>query len=192
VVADHGQGLGDHDWWHHRILYQEQIHVPLIMRIPGWPEGKVAAELVRTTDITPTILDVLGVPPPSTTDGSSVAALVHGKTAAPRIAYADAINLFDLNAMMITRRPDDGLVYCATDGDWKLIHRPTLTGKDELYRISTDPGELENLIEAEPEQAARFKRELDRFGGYVDSPFGEELDPEVLKKLKSLGYVGDQ
>jgi arylsulfatase A-like enzyme len=192
VVADHGQGLGDHDWWYHRILYQEQIHVPLIMRVPGWPMGKVVTELVRTTDIAPTILDELGIEIPSATDGRSVAALVHGKSDAPRIAYADAINLFDLNAMMVTRRPDDGLLYCVTDGKWKLIHRPTLSGKDELYRISIDPHELENIIAAEPEQAGRLQRELDRFGGYVEKPFGEELDPEFLKRLKSLGYVGDK
>jgi arylsulfatase A-like enzyme len=192
VVADHGQGLGDHDWWHHRLLYQEQIHVPLIMRVPGWPKGEVVGDLVRTTDITPTVLDVLAVAPTAGMDGRSVSALVHGESDAPRIAYADAINLFDLNAMMVKRRPDDGLVYCATDGEWKLIHRPTLTGKDELYRIAGDPNELKNLIGMEPDQAARLKRELDRFNGYVEKPFGEELDPEVLKRLKSLGYVGDK
>ena len=93
---------------------------------------------------------------------------------------------------MVISRPDDGLVYSATDGEWSLIHRPTLSGKDELYRITTDPGELENLITVETEQAARLKRELDRFNGYVEKPFGEKLDPEVLKRLRSLGYVDDE
>jgi len=192
VVADHGQGLGDHGWWYHRILYQEQIDVPLIMRVPGWPKGKVVTETVRTIDIVPTLLDVLAVRPVPDMDGRSTAALVHGRSDPARLAYADAINLFDLNAAMVTRRPDDGLLYCAVDGGWKLIHRPTLSGKDELYHLATDPKELTNLIHAEPEQAARLKQELDRLDGYVDKPFGEELDPEVLKRLKSLGYVGDK
>jgi len=78
VVADHGQGLGDHNWWYHRILYQEQIRVPLIMRVPGWPAGKAIPDLVRTTDIAPTILDVLAIEIPSATDGRSVSALVRG------------------------------------------------------------------------------------------------------------------
>jgi arylsulfatase A-like enzyme len=192
VVADHGQGLGDHNWWYHRILYQEQIRVPLIMRVPGWPAGKIIPQLVRITDIAPSILDVLAIEIPSSIEGRSVSALVHGKSEPSRIAYADAINLFDLNAVMVTRRPDDGLVYCAMDGEWKFIHRPTLSGKDELYRITSDPGELKNLIGEETEQAERLKRELDRFNGYVEKPFGEALDPKVLKRLKSLGYVGDE
>jgi arylsulfatase A-like enzyme len=192
VVADHGQGLGDHDWWYHRILYQEQIQLPLIMRVPGWPDGEVISDLVRTIDIAPTVLDVLDIDIPAALEGRSVSPLVHGKTDPPRIAYADAINMFDLNAMMVTRRPHDGLVYCATDGEWKLIHRPTLSGKDELYHLTTDPAELRNLIAAQTEQAERLKRVLDRFDGYVEKPFGEALDPKVLKRLKSLGYVGGE
>lgn len=192
VVADHGQGLGDHGWWYHRILYQEQIHVPFIMRVPDWPKGKVVPNLVRTIDIAPTILDVLAVNSPSAMDGRSVSAVVRGENDSPRIAYSDAINLFDLNAVMITRRPDDGLVYCAMDGEWKLIHRPTLSGKDELYRITADPGERKNLIDEEIDHAMRLKGELDRFNGYIDKPFGEALDPKVLERLKSLGYVGDK
>ena len=35
AVADHGEGLGDHGWWGHTILYQEQIRVPMIVRWPG-------------------------------------------------------------------------------------------------------------------------------------------------------------
>ncbi|MBT3224078.1 MAG: sulfatase, partial [Proteobacteria bacterium] len=57
VVADHGQGLGQHDWWHHRLLYEEQLRVPMIMRIPGWPRGTVVNDLVRTIDIYPTIME---------------------------------------------------------------------------------------------------------------------------------------
>ncbi|MFH1755189.1 MAG: sulfatase/phosphatase domain-containing protein, partial [Candidatus Latescibacterota bacterium] len=174
------------------ILYQEQIQVPLIMRAPGWPVGIVVADLVRTTDIVPTILDLFGIKITTAFDGLSVSPLVRNKAETPRIAYSDAINLFDLNAMMVSNRPDDGLIYCAMDGEWKFIRRPAIAGKDELYRLTSDPGELVNLISSHPEQAGRLQRELDRFNGYVDKPFGEALDPDVLKRLKSLGYVGDK
>jgi arylsulfatase A-like enzyme len=63
VVADHGQGLADgkarHGWWRHRLLYQEQIRVPLLVRLPGGPTGRTVAELVRTIDIYPTVLEAL-------------------------------------------------------------------------------------------------------------------------------------
>jgi arylsulfatase A-like enzyme len=193
VVADHGEGLGDHNWWSHRILYQEQIHVPLIMRIPGWPTGGVVDELVRTTDIVPTVLERLGIEsPPGGVVGSSLSGLVRGRSEAPRVAYADAINLFDLNASMVKRRPDDGLVYCAMDREWKLMHRPLLEGKDELYNLSADPREQRNLVDFETAQADRLKKALDQFDGYVEKPFGDALDPKVLERLRSLGYIGNE
>jgi len=192
VVADHGEGLGDHNWWYHRILYQEQIQVPLIMRVPGWPTGVVVEELVRTTDIAPTVLELLGVEISSRTAGLSLSGLVLGKSEAPRVAYADAINLFDLNASMVKKRPDDGLLYCAMYNEWKLIHRPLLTGKDELYNVSTDPREQKNLLASEPAQAERLKKALDQFDGYVEKPFGDKLDPKVLERLRSLGYIGNE
>jgi len=191
VVADHGEGLGDHGWWFHRILYQEQIRVPLIMRVPGWPEEKVVGDLVRTTDILPTLLERLGLPVPEGLAGLSLRGLVQGEDEEPRIAYADQINLFDLNARMVEARPDDGLLYCAMDRTWKLIHRPNATGKDELYNLRNDPREQDNLIEDETIEAARLLRELERFDGFVTRPFGDAVDPQVLGRLRSLGYVGD-
>jgi arylsulfatase A-like enzyme len=65
VVADHGQGLGGHGWFAHRLLYQEQIHVPLLVRVPGEPSGAVVDDLVRTIDILPTVLDAAGRPIPA-------------------------------------------------------------------------------------------------------------------------------
>jgi arylsulfatase A-like enzyme len=190
VVADHGEGLGDHGWWYHRIVYQEQIHVPLIMRVPGWPSGATVTDLVRTTDIAPTILERLGLEVPANTDGLDMSGLVHGTADGPaRVAYADAINIFDLNAGMVTSRPDDALLYCAMDDEWKYIHRPLLEGRDELFHLKTDPLEQKNLFAAEPEQVQRLKSALDRFSGYVDKPFGTPTDEKVLERLKSLGYM---
>jgi len=61
VVADHGEGLGDHNWWTHGILYQEQIRVPLIVRAPSIRGGKTIDYLVRTTDIMATVLELARV-----------------------------------------------------------------------------------------------------------------------------------
>ncbi len=45
VVADHGEGLGDHNWWTHGILYQEQVHVPLIIRAPS-PRANTSTDAI--------------------------------------------------------------------------------------------------------------------------------------------------
>ena len=190
VVGDHGEGLGNHGWWHHRILYQEQIQIPLLMRVPGWPTGVVVQDLIRNIDVTPTILKALDLETPAKTTGLDVAPLVHGESEpSPRVAYADAINIFDLNAGLVDQRPDDALLFCATDGRWKLIHRPLIEGKDELYDLVSDPTEQVNLFSSQPEQVERLKSRLDAFNGYVDKPFGNPTDEKVIERLKSLGYM---
>ncbi|MBU0638967.1 MAG: sulfatase [Planctomycetes bacterium] len=190
VVADHGEGLGDHDWWFHRILYQEQIHVPLIMRVPGWPSGKVVSDLVRTVDIVPTILEALGAAPPAGVAGRSVRPLVEGQADTVRIAYADAINAFDLNSKLAEQRPLDEMLHCATDGTWKLILRPRLEDQSELYNIKDDPRETKNLYAQESGHADRLKVELAKCNGFVNKPFGAAVDPDVQARLRSLGYLG--
>ncbi len=75
VVGDHGEGLGEHGEQTHGIfLYDSTTHVPLLIKLPisGEPkepamaqEGKVVQAQVETTDILPTVLDLLSIPPPS-------------------------------------------------------------------------------------------------------------------------------
>jgi len=190
VVSDHGEGLGNHDHWFHRILYQEQIRVPLIMRLPGGPTGRAVSELVRTTDIYPTVLAALNIPLPSRVDGLSMLGLIDGQPEEPRIAYADALILYDLNAKdLLDRRPNDDLLHCVMDRSWKLIYKPNRPEQSELYHLETDPGETKNLYAQQSEQAARLQSELEELNAFVDGPFGEGTDEDVLDRLRSLGYV---
>jgi arylsulfatase A-like enzyme len=189
VVADHGQGLGDHGWWFHRILYQEQIRVPLLVKIPRETQGLVVSDLVRSIDVAPTVLELLGVEPPEGTQGRSLLPLVSGEPEEPRIAYADQLNLFDLDAGMVERRPNDDLLFCAMDRSWKLIHRPLHPEFSELFYLPDDPGEKENLYDPNHPQAQRLLRFLEQSGGFVDSPFGDSLDEDTLERLRALGYA---
>ena len=113
VIADHGEGLGDHDWVNHRLLYQEQIRLPLIVRLPGGPKNVRVADLVRNIDVYPTIMEALGVTLPKKPDGRpmidglSMISLMNGEPQPPRIAYADQLNKWDDNAGMVRRRPLD-------------------------------------------------------------------------------------
>ncbi len=70
VVGDHGEGLGEHHENTHGIfLYDSTTHVPLIVKPPGRNSSKTVSEQVRTTDILPTVLDILRVPLPARQEG---------------------------------------------------------------------------------------------------------------------------
>ena len=84
IVADHGEGLGDHDWWTHGILYREQIRVPLIVRVPGQTQGRRVKSLVRTVDLVPTVLELAGVNPVPDLDGRSLVPLLKGNAPDPK------------------------------------------------------------------------------------------------------------
>src|SRR2546430_9813347 len=74
AVGDHGEGLGEHHEDTHGIfLYDSTIHVPLTVKLPRQSAAeKIVNAQVRTTDILPTVLDLLGVPPPARLDGESL------------------------------------------------------------------------------------------------------------------------
>lgn len=199
VVADHGEGLDDgmmnHGWWRHRLLYQEQIRVPLILRIPGGPAGRTVESLVRTIDIFPTILEALRIEAPAPVEGKSLWGLMNDESEPPRIAYADQLNLYDLNASMINLRPKDDLLHCVMDGSWKLIYRPRRPAESELYCLDTDPWEIRNLYKEEdlPPRARELLAELKRIDPFVAKPFGKvKEDSEAMKHLKALGYIEEE
>ena len=194
VVSDHGQGLGDHQWNFHRLLYHEQIRVPLIAAFPGRDQVPVVEALVRTVDIAPTILDYLGVDAEIRASGSSLRALLEGGEEAPRVAIADQINGFDLNASMVEKRPLDDFLYSAVEHDWKLIYRPTHPDRSELFDLRTDPGERTNLFGQRPQAELRLLQELARARPWVLEPFEPTADPGDLEAAQSaltaLGYLG--
>jgi len=190
VVADHGQGLGDHDHWAHRLLYEEQIRVPLIVRVPGGPQQKVVREPVSTTDIYPTVLGALEIELPGRVDGRDLGPLMLGKGLPSRPIYAEALNGYDLSAStMLRKRPQDDILYALIDGVWKLIYRPNAPETSELYHLEEDPGEARNLFGEGVEQERRLVDALLEMDPFVEGPFGEAADEEVLERLRSLGYL---
>ena len=116
--------------------------------------------------------------------------LVEGKPEPPRTAYADALNLFDLNAKMLEKRPNDDLLFCAMNRTWKLVYRPRRPERSELYDIVRDPRETRNIYKDASAEASGLLSFLRKSGGFVDRPFGQGQDEEALERLRSLGYVG--
>jgi arylsulfatase A-like enzyme len=192
VVADHGQGLGDHSWWLHRLLYQEQIRLPLIMRVPGGPRGMVIPSLVRSTDIAPTVLDLIGLPPLESPDGASLCGLMKGQPEPPRIAYAEALNTLDVHTPEGFPPLQQDLLFCVVEEPWKLIYHKEHPGNSELYNLATDPRESSNVVDQNPEVKARLLSLLEK-SGIMEIEMVEPMQPmdqETYQKLRSLGYIG--
>ncbi|ANM28456.1 hypothetical protein ABI59_00665 [Acidobacteria bacterium Mor1] len=189
VTADHGQGLGDHGWFPHRILYQEQIRVPLLMRLPDGPRGKVVSPTVRSIDVLPTVLEALQLPLPLDLDGAPLQPVIDGREGA-RVAYAEALNTLDVFAPRALPEVHRDRLFAVADDRWKLIYHHDHPQRSELYDLVEDPGELRNLFADRPDQAARLLEEIrSRDAMYVEIIEPGEREPEVFEKLRSLGYV---
>ncbi len=81
VTADHGEMLGDHHAWGKSTFYDAAWHIPLVIRDPGAPARGAAVDLpTEAVDVTPTILDCLGLAVPETMDGWSLKPFLHGGT----------------------------------------------------------------------------------------------------------------
>jgi arylsulfatase A-like enzyme len=187
VIGDHGEGLGQHDFWTHGLLYQEQLRVPLILRGPGIPSGRVVRGRVRLVDLAPSLAELYALGPwPGLSDGSSFVSLMRGgEEERERAVYAevhhDAEDFLGRDAQM----------YALTLDPWKYIHRPT-RGRHELYDLAGDPAELENVYRDDHPMALLLRSRLHSLGaitGYTAPR--EEMSPEQLEALRSLGYLGE-
>jgi len=192
IVSDHGQGLGDHNWWTHGILYEEQIKAPLIIRAPGVPAGRRVQYLVRTIDIAPTIIDLIGLGAQrhASMDGASLVPMLKGEGADPGYtAYADSVNMLTYGSEAGTFDQKNDMLFAVTDGRWKYILHMIRENESELYDLKEDPHELRNLYADRPGELERLRKNLQarRF-----EPRGERgpgaLSDEDLERLRSLGY----
>jgi arylsulfatase A-like enzyme len=185
----------------HRLLYQEQIRLPLIVRTPNGPRGKRVGELVRNVDVYPTVMESLGFELKKNADGQplidgrSLLGLMRGEPEPPRYAYADQLNRWDANAFMVHRRPDDAQIHCMMDRTWKLIYRLTAPDKSLLYNLAADPREQNDLYRPDHPEARRLQALLDAVGNagaYVRTPFKEGASNRATAILQQMGYIGDE
>jgi len=183
AVGDHGEMLGEHgELTHGLLLYQAVRRVPLILAGPGIPAGAVRHALVRTVDVTPTLLTLAGAPPAAGLDGQSLLPLPDER--ADRSTYSESFLPFFAYKWYPLRALGSGrLLYL-------LAPRPGLYAED-------GPGaEARDLAAAQPAAAARLRGEL---AGFLRAR-GEGLEPAVhadnvlsaeqRRQLASLGYSG--
>jgi arylsulfatase A-like enzyme/Flp pilus assembly protein TadD len=173
VTADHGESLGEHgEMTHGLFAYNSTLAVPLAVKGPTIAPATVEAPVLHT-DITPTILDLIGLTIPGQMDGQS---LVHPPSR-ERALYFEALDA----ALTRGWAPLRGIV----QGDWKYIDLPDA----ELYDVATDPGELQNRSDRDP-HADPLKRALTRLSTKEATAPAVALEPDAAGRLRSLGYTG--
>jgi arylsulfatase A-like enzyme len=172
VTADHGEEFREHGGvYHGSTLYDEQIRVPLWFDAPGVAPRRVAAP-VESIDIAPTLLGLVGLAPAPSMRGDDLRPYLAGQDPEPRPAFAAVIH-----KKMIVRWPH------------KLI-ADLRFGLFELYDLSRDPHERNNVADAHPVR----KTELtDAIYGWLD-----ELAPspdaatDAARLALDRGRLGDR
>jgi arylsulfatase A-like enzyme len=193
LTADHGEEFLDHGWiGHTRTLYEELIHVPLIIREPGGRKGPpVVDEFVSLAALSPTILDLIGVGVSSAKfQAGSIAPLLASEDARGPAAVFAEVDFVPVLAHLAYKTAHKKTIVTAR---YKII-LDEKTDNVELYDISLDPNEQNDLAPGQPELVQHLLPLLDSYISAAGSDAEETIDmplsEEDLKRLRSLGYIG--
>lgn len=183
LTSDHGESLGEHGESEHGFfLYDATIRIPLIIKLP---EGKTPIELrepVSLIDVAPTLLQISRIEPPDEMQGEGLYALINRESQPFREGvYSETLyplrsfGWHDLKAYRTGRH--------------KYIEAP----QPELYDLETDPRETDNLFEKQRSVALSHRSQLsaldEKYQGAQESSIPSP-SPDVLARLRALGYVG--
>jgi arylsulfatase A-like enzyme len=186
LVADHGEGFGEHDYyWHGLVPWDETAHVPLAIRAPGFAPG-VAAQLTSTIDLAPTLLELLGLPSSPHHEGRSLVEQLR-----------DPSRIDERAIFTESGRDPASWQRSVRDRRFKLVHVPSEIERERLhvdewslFDVLDDPGESRNVIAAHADVAERLKKEL--FGWMRREPLFRASQPEIpaeeLERLRAQGY----
>ncbi|MAE71436.1 MAG: hypothetical protein CME06_13335 [Gemmatimonadetes bacterium] len=170
VLGNHGEGLFDHGSVlkrRHGDLWEEGIHVPLIVRLPEqhMPAGAGGDAATRTIDtqaqlidLMPTLLELLDIPIPESCQGRSLFPLLDGSAPADYNQYAYSIGSAGGNKFSWRS--------CVRSREWKLLRfhaSQDTAARVHLYRLEDDPGEQNDLSAEEPEVVAALSTKLDAY-----------------------------
>ena len=193
-LSDHGDEFLDHGAWEHgHSLYNELIHIPLLIKLPGSRSaGARIDEVVSIVDVLPTIMDLQGIPSGKqpAVDGISLLDVIEGGHTPGRI----------VSAYLAPRALRNGIParISLISGTHKFIFNQKMTEEDlavflikppdftdELYDLMKDPRERSNIIDTQPKIAVSFMRHI-RCLEFKKGTKG--FLEQLSERLKSLGY----
>jgi arylsulfatase A-like enzyme len=145
LTADHGEEFREHGGAIHSLTcYVESVHVPLIVRIPGFEPQRISHR-VALTDLVPTLLEAMSLPSDRfALDGQSlfIPALAPDRVSADRPIFCSIFQLLSGRKNFFTR---------SVRTDEHVLVYETLSDHVELYDAVTDPRETQDVAPSSPE-----------------------------------------
>jgi arylsulfatase A-like enzyme len=139
-TSDHGDLQGSHGEKNKNRFWEESVRIPFIASIPGGPRGIVRDELFSSVDFYPTLLDLAKIPVPASAEGISYAPFMLGDNQKAN----EEIFSEDKSGWLMIRR-----------GDFKLVVNRKTFEATHLFDLSSDPYEMNNLVESSKFQSKR-------------------------------------
>jgi arylsulfatase A-like enzyme len=181
IIGDHGEEFYEHNnYAHGATLYDEIIHVPLIIKLPKNVQcrQKRIKDLVQGIDIMPTVLDIFNIPIPSQTQGISLRGMWEDKKDTPKHKYVYAISSYGFESIR--------------SRDYKLIYNLIDNGH-EFYDLKNDPQEKKNIYEEKFDKAKKLEEDLSQWkknlvSYIVKRDFPPDIDETAIERLKKTGY----
>ncbi len=186
ITGDHGETLGEHNFvGHSKNFYEQIIHVPMIIKYPFLKERVNIGDLAQSSDVMPTILDILNIQQPFYTQGKSLVPLLENNFSAPLHEYVygekrqQAYIRSDTWKLVIDLEKDKDVKVCS----WA-----------RLFNIKDDPGERRNLCSVEK---STLQKMMDALLDHLDSTphfidknyqFLPSIDKKTRKRIRETGY----
>lgn len=182
LTADHGEGQFQHgEETHSYFVYDSTMRVPLIFWGAQLPGGVRVPALVRTVDVAPTVLALLGHEPLDAVQGASLVPMIESPdTKLNLIGYGESVEsaiAFDSSPLRFIRV-----------GRWKYIHKVN----PELYDVRADPTEVRNKAATRGRTVKRLRKRLEEAmaeASGADAAARVDLEAAELEELRALGYL---
>ncbi len=186
-TADHGEEFHERGGWGHgHSLFEELVHVPLILSCPAGLAGfagRSYAQPVRHVDLVPTIVELCGLSTSQVSDGKSLVPVITGREPPdpPRPVYSE-LDHGGRFAHALRNGPEKTM-FCQRGTDRELF----------LFDLGTDPGERRDLAADDETRAARAEAQLNEFRSSISRGDVQEvrvtLDEATRERLRALGYL---
>jgi arylsulfatase A-like enzyme/Flp pilus assembly protein TadD len=195
LLSDHGEGLGDHGELEHGLfIYDESIRIPFVVKPPragGFvgrftsraAVGRRIANPVQQIDVAPTLGEAVGLASPSARQGRSLWPVILGGDPA-------TIQEAGIYSESFYARYHFGWseLLSLTDARYRFVKAP----RQELYDLTNDPREKQNIVGERPQAAGAMRAAIERLaaGAGVDRP--SVISAAEREQFQALGYVGMQ